>query len=83
MATICDTIIFKPLGMTHTLANDYDRIVPHRAQGYVYGEDALAQQAFLRHQQHLQRGDSLSTVRDLLTWSSGAAQRPGAERRLA
>ena len=66
-----DTIIFKPLGMTHTLANDYDRIVPNRAQGYVYGQDdgSLHNKRFYDTSNTFSAGILLSTVRDLLAWA--------------
>ena len=62
-------IIFEPLNMTHTLANDYDRIVPHRAQGYVYGDGALHNKRFYDISNTFSAGILLSTVRDLLTWA--------------
>ncbi len=66
-----DTIIFQPLGMTHTLANDYDRIVPNRAQGYVYGkgDGSLHNKRFYDTSNTFSAGILLSTVRDLLTWA--------------
>jgi CubicO group peptidase (beta-lactamase class C family) len=61
--------IFAPLNMTHTLANDYDRIVPHRAQGYTYGNDSMHNKRFYDISNTFSAGILLSTVRDLLKWA--------------
>lgn len=63
-------IIFEPLGMTRTLANDYDCIMPHRAQGYVYGDGALLNKRYYDTSNTFSAGILVSTVRDLLTWAS-------------
>ena len=70
--------------MTHTLANDYDRIVPNRAQGYVYGKDdgALHNKRFYDTSNTFSAGILLSTVRDLLTWSQALRTRRDPQRRL-
>jgi CubicO group peptidase (beta-lactamase class C family) len=63
-------VIFDPLSMTTTQANDYDQIVPHRAQGYVRQEsgDGLLNKPFYSTSNTFSAGILLSTVRDLLKW---------------
>ncbi|MCA0454120.1 MAG: beta-lactamase family protein [Chloroflexi bacterium] len=61
-------LIFTPLGMTATRGNDYDAIVPHRAQGYSYVEGQLINKHFYDISNTFSAGVLLSTVRDLLTW---------------
>lgn len=61
-------IIFTPLGMNATRGNDYDVVVPHRAQGYSYTEGQLRNKAFYDISNTFSAGVVLSTVRDLLTW---------------
>jgi D-alanyl-D-alanine carboxypeptidase len=61
-------IILNPLGMTHTQVNDYDVIVPNRAQGYVYADGLLHNKPFYDTSNTFSAGILLSTVRDLLLW---------------
>lgn len=63
-------IIFEPLGMAHTQANDYGRIVPHRAQGYVLRDGKLANKDYYDISNTFSAGVLLSSVRDLLKWSA-------------
>ena len=63
-------LIFAPLSMTQTQANDYDRIIPGRAQGYVYGDGALHNKRFYDTSNTFSAGILLSTVRDLLRWTA-------------
>lgn len=61
-------IIFEPLGMMQTWANDYAAVVPHRAQGYIFRDGALCNKAFYDTSNTFSAGILLSTVRDLLAW---------------
>jgi CubicO group peptidase (beta-lactamase class C family) len=63
-------LIFAPLGMTHTQANDYRKIIPHRAQGYGLRDGVLANKDFYDISNTFSAGVLLSTVRDLLAWSA-------------
>lgn len=63
-------IIFKPLGMSQTRANNYEQIIPNRAQGYVLLDDILWNKDFYDTSNTFSAGVFLSTVQDLLRWSS-------------
>jgi len=65
-----EATIFTPLGMASTRANDYNRIIPHRAQGYNYRDGAFYNKGFYDISNTFSAGVLLSTVRDLLTWKS-------------
>lgn len=62
--------IFEPLGMNQTQTNAYDRIIPHRAQGYQYRDGSFSNKAFYDTSNTFSAGNLLSTVQDLLAWSS-------------
>lgn len=62
--------VFEPLGMSSTIANDYARIIPHRAQGYVLRDGVLANKDYYDISNTFSAGILLSTVRDLLKWSA-------------
>lgn len=59
---------FEPLGMTRTQANNYDTVVAHRAQGYVYADDAVRNKPFYDTSNTFSAGILLSCVSDLLIW---------------
>lgn len=61
-------LIFIPLGMTATQGNNYDQIIPHRAQGYNYRDGAFYNKGFYDISNTFSAGVLISTVRDLLTW---------------
>jgi len=61
-------LIFAPLGMTATQGNDYAKIIPHRAQGYNYRDDAFYNKGFYDISNTFSAGVVLSTVTDLLRW---------------
>ncbi len=63
-------IIFKPLGMSRTRANDYAAIIPNRAQGYVWRDEALWNKDYYDTSNTFSAGVLLSNVQDLLHWSS-------------
>jgi CubicO group peptidase (beta-lactamase class C family) len=63
-------IIFKPLSMSQTRANNYEQIIPHRAQGYVLREGVLYNKDYYDVSNTFSAGVFLSTVQDLLRWSS-------------
>jgi CubicO group peptidase (beta-lactamase class C family) len=63
-------LIFEPLGMTSTRANNYDQIVPHRAQGYLCRDGAFFNKGFYDTSNTFSAGVLLSSVRDLLTWQA-------------
>jgi CubicO group peptidase (beta-lactamase class C family) len=61
--------IFEPLGMKSTLVyEDRDRIVPHRATGYSWGEDGEARIDHYWNFALAGDGQVLTTVEDLLHW---------------
>ncbi len=62
--------ILKPLGMIHTRANDYDAIVPNRAQGYVYADGVLRNKPFYDISNTFSAGILLSSVSDLMLWKA-------------
>jgi CubicO group peptidase (beta-lactamase class C family) len=61
-------VIFKPLGMTGTQANDYARIIPNRADGYKFRDGALYNKQFYSTSNTFSAGILLSNPRDLLRW---------------
>ncbi len=63
-------LIFTPLGMTSTQGNNYDQIIPHRAQGYNYRDGMFYNKGFYDISNTFSAGVLLSTVRDLLTWKA-------------
>lgn len=63
-------LIFTPLGMTSTQGNNYDQIIPHRAQGYNYRDGVFYNKGFYDISNTFSAGVLLSTVRDLLRWKS-------------
>ncbi len=63
-------MIFAPLDMSHTRANDYASIIPHRAQGYMLRDGALANKDYYDLSNTFSAGVLLSTVRDLLRWTA-------------
>lgn len=67
LARFTEDQIFTPLGMTHTSwRDDFRRIVPGRAIGYVRAGDELV--LGLPMENAHGSGGMLTTVRDLLTW---------------
>ncbi len=60
--------IFVPLGMTSSQGNDYNWIVPHRAQGYNFRDGVFYNKGFYDISNTFSAGVVLSTVRDLLRW---------------
>jgi CubicO group peptidase (beta-lactamase class C family) len=60
--------IFEPVGMAHTQGNTYERIIPHRAQGYVYRDDVMQNKDYYDISNTFSAGVLLSNVRDLLKW---------------
>jgi D-alanyl-D-alanine carboxypeptidase len=67
-AEVLHGLIFDPLQMTQTQANDYARIIPHRAQGYVQREGVMHNKDFYDMSNTYSAGNVVSTVRDLLKW---------------
>ncbi|MDX1991877.1 MAG: serine hydrolase domain-containing protein [bacterium] len=63
-----DKLIFAPLNMRQTTANGYARIIPHRAQGYLYRDGDFQNKPFYDISNTFSAGVLLSTVRDLLAW---------------
>jgi D-alanyl-D-alanine carboxypeptidase len=61
-------LIFEPLGMAHTQGNAYERIIPHRSQGYVYRDGIMQNKDYYDISNTFSAGVLLSTVRDLLRW---------------
>lgn len=62
--------IFELLGMSSTQANDYSKIIPHRAQGYNYYDDECQNKDFYSISNTFSAGVLLSNVRDLLMWQA-------------
>ncbi len=65
--------IFKPLGMTHTRANDLRAIVPNRAQGYEWDGKELKNGEYTSPSQPFAAGMLLSSVNDLVKWDAALA----------
>ena len=64
--------VFKPLGMTNTIHDSPDEVIPNRAAGYLwYGAGGLHNGDFLKYlmTNHGDRG-ILSTVLDLAKWTA-------------
>jgi D-alanyl-D-alanine carboxypeptidase len=61
-------LIFEPLGMTSTQGNTYERIIPHRAQGYIYRDGVMQNKDYYDISNTFSAGVLLSNVRDLLHW---------------
>jgi CubicO group peptidase (beta-lactamase class C family) len=62
--------IFRPLGMTNTRANDPDRIIPKRADGYILRDSRLCNGRPVSPAQCFAGGDLISTVLDLAKWDA-------------
>ncbi len=65
--------IFDPLAMLQTQGNDYEKIIPHRAQGYAYHAGKFRNKPFYDTSNTFSAGILLSTVQDLLTWQASLA----------
>jgi CubicO group peptidase (beta-lactamase class C family) len=65
--------IFRPLGMTHTRANDLRAIVPNRAQGYEWDGKELRNGEYTSPSQPFAAGMLLSSVNDLVKWDAALA----------
>lgn len=61
-------VIFQPLGMTGTQANDYARIIPRRAHGYKFRDGALYNKQFYSTSNTFSAGNLLSNPREMLRW---------------
>ena len=62
--------IFAPLGMNATRLNDMDDILPHRACGYVWGEDRLWNARHISMTWPFSAGALVSTTLDLARWDA-------------
>lgn len=63
--------LFTPLGLTHTLVGDENRIVPRRALGYEKGPDGTLRHAgYLSMTQPYAAGAIESSVDDLARWNA-------------
>jgi CubicO group peptidase (beta-lactamase class C family) len=60
--------IFEPLGMSRTYYGSASRIIPGRAQGYDFADDAFQNAAYLSMTLPYSAGSLLSTVDDLAKW---------------
>lgn len=63
-------VIFQPLELAHIQVNDYARIIPHRAQGYIYQDGVLRNKPYYDISNTFSAGILLSNARDLLLWSA-------------
>ena len=69
--------VFTPLGMSDTVADEEDTLVPHRARFYDYANDGTYRNAALTDNSYKWAGGGfLSTPRDLVTFGS-ALLHPG------
>ncbi len=62
--------IFAPLKMEATRLNDMDDIIPHRACGYVWGEDRLWNARHISMTWPFSAGALVSTTLDLARWDA-------------
>jgi CubicO group peptidase (beta-lactamase class C family) len=60
--------IFEPQGMSRTQGNDYERIIPDRAQGYLYRDGAFHNKIFYDTSNTFSAGILVSNAADLLAW---------------
>jgi CubicO group peptidase (beta-lactamase class C family) len=67
-ADFLTTAIFEPLGMSDSRANDYAAIVPRRAAGYEWWDNALQNKEFYSSGNTFSAGCLLSTAADLALW---------------
>jgi D-alanyl-D-alanine carboxypeptidase len=69
-ADFVQSTIFDSLGMTHSLYDDTQRIVPGRARGYSAGKDGPINCAYLSMTHPLAAGALASSVDDLALWEA-------------
>ncbi len=67
---LLDALIFTPLGMADTRANDPYAIVPRRAAGYSLQDGALRNKAYYSTAGTFSAGVLLSTVSDMAKWDA-------------
>lgn len=67
-AAALENIIFAPLGMKHTRANDYAAVIPHRAQGYQLRDGVLNNKPYYSPSNTFSAGCVVSTADDLMRW---------------
>lgn len=65
--------IFRPLGMTHTRANDLRALIPGRAQGYEWDGKELRNGEYVSPTQPYAAGMLVSSVADLVKWDAALA----------
>lgn len=70
-----DERIFRPLGMSHTRANDLRAIIPNRADGYSWDGKELRNGEYVSPTQPFAAGMLVSTVGDLAKWDAAIAGR--------
>ena len=68
-ADVLGRVIFKPMGMTRTRANDNPAIIPNRAQGYLFENEALHNKPFYSTSNTFSAGCAVSTAGDLIRWT--------------
>jgi CubicO group peptidase (beta-lactamase class C family) len=61
-------VIFAPLGMTSTRANDYAALIPQRARGYNVREGVLVNKPYYSPSNTFSAGCVVSTADDLVRW---------------
>lgn len=65
------TRIFAPLGMNATRINDPQAVLPHRASGYMNGEDGgWRKPPYIGLRHHFANGGLVSSVADLAKWDA-------------
>lgn len=62
--------VFRPLGMTHTRANDLRAVIPGRAQGYEWDGKGLRNGEYVSPTQPFAAGMLVSSVSDLVKWDA-------------
>jgi CubicO group peptidase (beta-lactamase class C family) len=67
-ADVLARVIFQPLGMSSTRANDYDTIIPGRVKGYRHQDGVLCNKPYYSPSNTFSAGCVLSTADDLLRW---------------
>jgi len=61
--------IFTPLGMTHSLYGNTERVIPRRVPGYQKNNDGFINAPYLSMTQPYAAGSLLSSVDDLAAWN--------------
>jgi len=67
-ADILQAIIFDPLEMRTARANNYQKVIPHRASGYEFKEGTYHNKPYYSPSNTFSAGCVIATLRDLMRW---------------